>query len=361
MKKILTAIIVLAVIAVIAVLAYQNFYLTPERVTKTAIEKLLSAKSHHQATTVTIDGTFRGNPGSAKISIIADSDMADQAAPKSSGVFDGSLQLEGLQVSGAVEFKLFKDNVYLRLVKLPAMLNELKSPFDVSKYKEQWIKIPVAKYKGLMKKQPETPQVQAEEKKTEAQAQQALQDVKKWSKENKIFSKIEKLKPETIEGVNCYHYMATLNKEALIELFKILNETSGNKVTPEEIAKTNEGIRNMKDILLELWVGKSGFYLHKIKSSPIEVTPSMTGEKINLAVEALYSKYNEQFIITEPENSVDVEEIVKEIMSGFGLQKPGGHPMPNMPAMPQIPGMPNMPNMPQMPQNMPMPAPVPTQ
>lgn len=345
MKKALSTIIVIAVIAIAAVFAYQTIFLTPERVTKTALEKMLDVKSYHISGTALLAGKIKGFDINAKADIESDSDITNKNSPKILGVLNASINAQGIQLGLSSEFKTINDSTYARLVKIPELFKNTKIPIDVNKYKEIWIKIPLEKYKNAQF----------------GDSQAAMNEVKNWTKEEKIFSKIEKLKPEKINENSCYHYMGILNKEALLNLFKRLDKVSGKK-TDEKIYADN------KDINIELWISKKDMMLNKIKLAEIEIKPMGTDDALKISFEGIYSKYNVPVNITPPEVSISIEEIIGEFMKNFkigtsvpGISVPGismpGISMPgisapgisapqmplNMPAMPK--NMPNMPNM----------------
>lgn len=323
MKKVLSTIIIIAVIAIAALFAYQTIFLSPERVTKTALEKMLEVKSYHMSGAALLAGKIKGFDINAKADIESDSDITNKNSPKILGVLNASINAQGIQLGLSSEFKTINDSTYARLVKIPELFKNTKIPIDVNKYKEIWIKIPLEKYKNAQF----------------GDSQAAITEVKNWAKEEKIFSTIEKLKPEKINGNSCYHYMGILNKEALLNLFKRLDKVSGKKT--DEKTSADKAQEFNKDINIELWIAKKDKMLNKIKLAEIEIKPIGTDDTLKISFEGVYSKYNVPVNITPPEVSISIEEIMSEFMKNFKMVGPAPAPL-NMPAMPNMPNMPNM-------------------
>ena len=301
MKKALTTLIVTAVIAIAAVFAYQAIFLNPERVVKTALEKMFGVNSYHQSSTVLLAGKVKGVDLNAKADIESDSDLTDKKSPKVSGAVNIALAAQGMQIMISSEFKTLNENAYLRLVQIPELFKNTKLPIDINKYKELWIRIPLDKYKNTKDMDP----------------QAAMEEVKKWAKEEKIFAKIEKLKPEKINENSCYHYMCLLNKDAVLSLFKRLDKISGKNTDEKNYAKASEEINKLKDINIELWIAKKDMMLNKIKLAGIEIAPMNLDNAIKISFEGIYSKYNVPVNVQAPEVSISIEDIIAEFMKGF--------------------------------------------
>lgn len=318
MKKALSTIIVIAVIAIAAVFAYQAIFLSPEKVTKTALEKMLDVKSYHLSGTALLAGKIKGIDMNNKVDIESDSDLADKKSPKVFGTLNLSVTAQGIQLMFSSEYKAINDNAYFRLVQIPELFKNTKIPLDVNKYKELWIKIPLEKYKKTWKVDPQI----------------VMEEVKKWAKEEKIFAKIEKLKPEKINENSCYHYMCALNKDALLNLFTRLGKISGKNADEKTYAKASEEINKLKGINIELWVAKKDMMLNKVKLAEIEITPMNLDNSVKISFEGIYSKYNVPVNIQPPETSINIAEIIAEFMKGF--KPPAGiGPVPAPPqAMP---------------------------
>lgn len=331
MKKALITIIVIAVIAIAAALAYQAIFLSPERVTKTALEKMFAVKSYHQSGILLLAGKVKGIDLNAKADIESDSDLTDKKSPKVSGAVNIALAAQGLQLMFSSEFKKVNENAYLRLVQIPELFKNTKIPFDISKYKELWIRIPLDKYKNTKNMDP----------------QAMMAEVEKWAKEEKIFSKIEKLKTENINGNSCRHYMCVLNKEALLNLFKRLDKISGKNTDEKTFTEASQELNKIKDINIELWVAKKDMMLNKIKIAEVEIRPMNLDNSVKISFEGVYSKYDVPVSVQPPEISISIEEIIAEFLKGFKIT--GAAPTLSTPQ-----------TMPIMPPPMPVPTPVPT-
>lgn len=320
MKKALSIIIVIAVIAIAAVFAYQTIFLTPERVTKTALEKMFEVKSYHMSGTALLAGKIKGFEINAKADIESDSDITNKNSPKILGVLNASINAQGIQLGLSSEFKTINDSTYARLVKIPELFKNTKIPIDVNKYKEIWIKIPLEKYKNAQF----------------GDSQAAMNEVKNWAKEEKIFSTLEKLKPEKINENSCYHYMCILNKEALLNLFKRLDKISGKKTDEKTTTDTAQELNALKDINIELWIAKKDMMLNKIKIADVEIRPKGMDDTLKVSFEGVYSKYNVPVNIQPPETSISIEEIIAEFMKNFKIVGPASAPL-NIPVMPNMP------------------------
>lgn len=317
MKKALTTLIIIAVIASAALFAYQAIFLSPERVTKTALEKMFGVNSYHQSSKILLAGKVKGVDLNTKADIESDSDLTDKKAPKVMGVVNLSFAAQGLQLMFSSEFKAVNQNAYLRLIQIPELFKNTKLPLNINKYKELWVRIPLDKYKNTKNMNP----------------QAVMEEVKKWTKEEKIFAKIEKLKSEKINENNCYHYMCLLNKDTLVDLFKRLDKISGKNTDEKNYAKASPEINKLKDIFIELWIAKKDMSLNKIKIADVEIKPMGADDALKISFEGVYSKYNVPVSVQAPETSISIEEIIAEFMKGFKI--PAGMGMPGMGAPPR--------------------------
>lgn len=305
--KFVSVIVIIAVI-VLAFFVYQSMALSPAKVVKSMQEKLAEVNSCHYLANVSIDGKFKNVPASIKIAVDADADAFDKTNPKTSAVIQGAFKTEGVQISVSAEMKSFKDRMYLRLVEIPSALGDkAKLPLDLEKFKNKWIKIDVPRKDESGEKKMET----------------AREELKKWARENELFSKIEKLKDEVIEGNKCFHYGVIVNKGAIIDLVERMAKLSGGDVKPEDMAQLKKEMDNLKDIKGEVWIGKKNRFLYKYEVAT-EFTPEKLKETLNVAVEAVMSKYNEKMNIEAPADVLDLQEILR----GF---------MPKIPSVPKIP------------------------
>lgn len=294
----------MAIIAVVAVIllaffVYQSWALSPQRVSKSMMEKFLEVKTYHYLGSLTMEGRMQNAPASVKITVDADTDVSSKEDPKSSAVVSGLFNTQGIQVSASANMRAFKDNMYFQLVEFPSMFGQMKLPVNIEQFLKKWIKMPVSK-------QPE----EAQSKDTRGAVQEELRN---WVKEGKLFSKIEKLKDEEVSGRKCFHYEVTLNKGALYDLIQRLNKASGGKASPENLAKIKEELDKLKDLIGEIWIGKSDRHLYRFKTSA-EITTEKIPEKLNLTADISFSNYNKKMDITEPEGAVDLQEIMKGVM-----------------------------------------------
>lgn len=313
--KHLWKIILIIVIIVLLFFVYQSFALNPERVSKSMLKKMTEVNTYHYTANITIDGDVKGKTGNIKLIMNADIDSTDPNIMKTSGITNLALQTEGIQISGALEFKSFQNIAYLRLTEFPSMIGNLNLPVAVNKYKNMWIKISADKYKKI----------------DEAQAKAIQEELKKWMKDTQLFSKVEKLAPETIDGKKCFHYNITINKDSITELIQRINNVTKNPTDPEEMDKIKENLNKMGDLKAEIWIGKKDKLLYKLKTST-EITPEKLEGKINLTIDATFSKYNEKMDIQEPVEVKNLEELIGEVMPQVKV-KPGTTPAPGMPIL----------------------------
>lgn len=310
MKKIFT-VFILVLIGVGLFFIYQTMALTPQKVLhKTAME-FLKVKTYHIAANINTDGKIKENAFNAKFKIDGAVDITDKNAPKFEGLLNGDIKSTGISFSASTQIKALKDELYFQLVSFPETLGNMKIPLDLSKFKTIWIKIPVKNHQDI-----NAEFAQIDEKKLE-------EGLKRWFKERKF----EKLPDENINEKSCFHYKLTLDKTSLNDLIQILESAIKEKQAPKSKDMANRALSKVNDINLELWIGKKDFLLHKAN---LLTQALLTGaeEKINLAVELSYSKYDEMLNIQKPDISVDLESLFAQFMKG--AQLPAIKQMPDM-------------------------------
>ncbi|MFH1452661.1 MAG: DUF4412 domain-containing protein [Armatimonadota bacterium] len=302
MNKSISVILIILVIGALAVLAYQSISLTPAKVMEKMTSKLMDVKYYHYTADVDVTGTINKTEGSMKLKIDSDVDITDKKSPGLAGTLKMAVDFQGVQVSGEADITMADKNFYLKLTKIPQLLEKMKSPIAVSKFKDTWIKINLDKYKNA---NTEMPLDEAKQKEMEA-------ELKAWMKERKV----EKLPAEKVEGINCFHYGLTLDKTAIMDLIERMQKFAPADSPKQDPDKLSKQMDALSDIQLEMWIGKRDFMPHKLTAST-QITPPGQDEKINVLAIALYSNFGKKVDIQPPAESIDLEKIIAEFTKKF--------------------------------------------
>ncbi len=230
----------------------------------------------------------------------------DVAADNKEEKFKGSYNFSATgkeEASGDIETLSIGKELYIKMnsINLPDSF-----PLgDMSSFEGEWIKFP-----------------SAEEGSSQWSVQDNIGDIKD------IYSIRKELKDEKIDGFNSYHYILVLEKEGLRDLIKdSIKEEGSNPLVgsmEEQIDETVEALGNLE---IGVWIDKKENLLKKIE---IEETFTLEGEEAVLKVVSQFSQFNQLVTVEAPEESVNFEEVIFQLLMGGNLiQMPSQNVIPN--------------------------------
>lgn len=223
--KIIVGVVVLAVVGVGVSLAtriwdplWNPFRPSPEKVIEEMAEKMKTVKTVHSD--VKIELSVEETEESAfnlSVTLASDSDTTDPENLKSAVGLDIVMAFEGMQFSLAGEVKTIRETYFVKLTTIPAL--PFLQPFlamlgiDLSKMKNQWIKIDKEVLEGLQGiNQPEM---------SKEKQKRIIDKIESIFKDKKLYLVKKELPDEKIGNVKNYHYLVALNKE---EVKKVIPE-----------------------------------------------------------------------------------------------------------------------------------------
>jgi len=255
-------------------------------------------------------------------------DRSDPLNIKQNSTIDFSVETAGTSFFATAEVKEIDKKLFFKISKIP----EFFKMFIPKEYIDTWWKIDYERIEELKEDSnyagqiPELNSSKYDYKKT----REIKNEFGKIINRNNIIIFKEKLEKEIINGEECYHYKATIDKnvliEALMEMAKVIEKQSTDKQSQEsgDIKKIEEMINNIKNSLtginLEMWIGKKSFYLHKMNyDADLDVSNfyskyNLNDEKkydIKISGDVLYSEFNQTKIIEETEAESLVDKIVE--------------------------------------------------
>lgn len=332
--------------------AWNPFGLESGEVVAAMMEKMIELKTVHSSMVLEaeIDVKEPSTPrqqGQVSLRIEADEDATNVQNPKSAVNLEMSFETEGVQFSFGGEVMSFGgDEFYFKIDTLP-LLPYLSPVFemiglDIDEIKGRWIKIDQESMLEAMKiSLPESEWEQAGKELEELFGRQRRMsdEFQKKTKallfqvKDKLFSVKEELKDEKIAGQPVYHYRVVLEKEGLEELlFGFLAALQDLGEVPDEEFKEaerdleqglEEFLQAIGEIEAELWIGKSDFYLYRIKwEKEIDLADFPEAEsaegKVIIRTEIDCSGFDQPLKIEVPDDFIGFEEILETINSFYG-------------------------------------------
>ncbi len=290
LNKKLIILVVIIVIGLGGILIYQKILLTPEKVVSSMMKKMANVKTvHYKADLNSSDmKTSSGQPfSSVNLSLEGDIDSKDENDSKLTSFINGSVGAEGMELSFDTEIRFVDDVLYYIFKKVP----NIPIGIDFSLIKDKWIK-----QEAL---QQDKKELTAEEK----------DKIKKLTENAKLFSKIESLKSEKVNGVSCYKYKTTIDKKALVDYFDELSKISGGEgVFDKESFRKFLDDNLVGNIEQTIWIGKGDRLLHKTQG--VISFKNETSGNIGLNLTLVLSKFNKDVKIEAPSDAQTIQELM---------------------------------------------------
>ncbi len=360
---IITAIVVgLAAIGVGGYFAYGYFYLTPERILASVVERADSIKTYEY------NGEIRAVvTGLDELSLLAlggleDAEEAQEGAEKekesksktflvrSAGVVDATdrekpkftmnmnfaedqsakqpeLRSEGetsLNVLLGIEFRLVENVAYASAKQLPSF-----GFFDLSVLENIWIRL--GDLDDLDKEA---------EKLGEGELDSRIEGLPE-EKEKQIRELFLKERyyalsrgNEKLSGVSTHHLVFELYQEGVLKYFERIKQIlSEEELKPDERQAIEKFIKEYmpadKPIRVELWVGKRDYYPYQYKVSFIVPKTEEFPVTADISLRQTNSKFNTPVTIDAPEGAKSIEEVMGSLFGG-GLSIGGSDEIPEM-------------------------------
>jgi hypothetical protein len=314
MNKLIISIVL--ILGVLGFLAYNQGWFSPssEEIILMSLENMADQESVHAKAEVKTN--FVSEQGEAGFSLNLDTDIdnSNQEELKTSGFFNTSLAMEGINYSlEGLLVSIGKEDFYLKLETIPQI--PLISMFlDVSKLKGEWIKFS-NKY------------VQDDVN------QEGVEEISKIFQENNPLEFKEKLSEEKIDGKSAYHYLFSINKEKFKNLVIEINKSNDVPMTKEEIQEiTNEDFLNkVGGLEFKIWIDKKEKLLKRLRiENEFEIDPEenhgeqmgleITEGKIDFSFEINMSDFGKELNIKAPDEFKTLEEILSSLE---GMYSPG--------------------------------------
>ena len=253
-------------------------------------------------------------------------DKADPQNIKAKALINLALETEGATVAADLEGIGVGDNVYLKLVSFP---NFLPLPIDLTKIKDQWVKLSI---KDLQNKLAASGlQMPAN---GEDDFQTTLKNLQEIAQNKKFFDVQRRLGQEEVAGAMAQHYAVGLNKRAARDLIPAYLDVVKKSATPEQQVQAEQQIKEIKaeldanfekywqslgGFVFDVWIDKASGRLVKV-SWQKDIDPSKFSQtkedikKMNLKIELIFSKFNESFEITEPSEFKTAQELLGNLI-----------------------------------------------
>ncbi|KKQ76313.1 MAG: hypothetical protein US98_C0041G0002 [Parcubacteria group bacterium GW2011_GWC1_38_6] len=277
---------------------WSPFRIEPERVMATMVEKMKTIKTISSNINIFIENQEK-NSLSADIKVDSD---GREGTNKQSLTFTVSIEQKNNSVSISGESLIIGEDGYIRINDIPLMLSSFLGPIQ-----GQWFKYS------------QDADVNDSNKKSFEQLQKIFGD-SQWYIVEKALS------DEAVNGVKTYHYLTSLNQQAIENSFadflkeyqgEISNNSPLEQVDFQEISSSimDDILKQAGDIKAEVWIGKKDFYLYKIRTEKVLNLGSLNFPGRNIAdldIEINFSRFNEEFTIESPNNFKDLQEFLKQ-------------------------------------------------
>lgn len=348
--KIISVIVIAGVVGTVGSLylhlwnpSWNPFQEKPEVVLGKMMRNIEKVKTYHIEGKGTIDLKIPKPQYSPKIEpkieieIKGDGDQSDKNNPKLYSDIKGSLSLQGMVFKGEAESIGIGETSYIRIKEFPFAIFSYFLGEDLSGLSSviegKWIKVDPESLKEFYKEQGIASFPENKEKQKEM-----IEKIIKVFK-NKEWVKVKENKGrERIDGKNCYHYLLTINKEALKqslpEIIKIGMEYSPPPVplTPQEINEATSEIsktiddffQKTEDIDFEIWIGTKDKLPYKItfaknidmnKFKISNYSPLRGIDEINVKGEIILSDFGKKMNIQAPEKYENFDDFIMNILS----------------------------------------------
>ncbi len=346
--KIIAIIVIVGVVGAVSSLyfhfwnpSWNPFTEKPEVVLAKMMRNLEKVKTYHMEGDGIIDLKTKEAQYSPKIEIEikGDEDQSDKSNSRSYSDIKGSLSVQGMSFNGEIESIGIGETFYIRVKEFPFTIFSFFSGEDLSNLanvvENRWIKFDPESLKRFYESKGITGFPENKEKQKEM-IEKIIRILK-----NKEWVKVRENKGgERIDGKSYYHYLLTINKEALKqslpEIIRIGMEYSSPPVslTPQQLDEANSAIsksvdelfQKIGDIDFDIWISMENKLPYKItfaknidmsKFKTSEYSPLGGIEGINVEGEVVFSDFGKKINIQVPKESKDFDEFMRRLNNAF--------------------------------------------
>ena len=143
------------------------------------------------------------------------------------------------------------------------------------------------------------------------------------SKNANFIKIVKKLPSETIMGDSSYHFIFDLDRAGIIAYLQSLKEyvnsvgANDSELSAFDPTTFGEGLDDLRDFVGEIWIGRADKLPRKISLSFGVQTDENKNEKVKVTSVSIFSAWNQPVSIEAPVESVPLEELMSEMMSGM--------------------------------------------
>ncbi len=151
--------------------------------------------------------------------------------------------------------------------------------------------------------------------KDEDLTEEQREKIEELSKNAQLLTLVEDKGKEKVNGVSTYHYIATVDQDALGKLIDETNEISNSEITTEEKQALFE---LLSDLRINLWIGQNDSYIYKVVIDEFTITdPAGEGdENVTLSMEFNLSDHGDTVTVQPPAFAKSVFELFFPLMMG---------------------------------------------
>lgn len=343
--KIIAVILIIGVVGSVSSLyfhlwnpSWNPFAEKPEVVLSKMTKNLEKVKTYHIEGNGTVNLKTKESQYSPRIEIEikGDIDQENKDKPKSYSDIKGSLSFQGMSFESEIEGIGIGKTSYFKIKKFPVVIFSFYLGQDLSGLdsvvENKWVKVDQGSLKKFYESEGITDFPENKEKQKEM-----IEKIENLIK-NKQWVKVKEDKGrEEIDSKKCYHYLLSVNKEAikqsLPEIIRIGVEYSPSPapLTPQQINEANSEIskaldeffQKTGDIDFDIWIGMKDKLPYKISfSKGIDMSKFRDNsfpylleelEKIDIKGEINFSDFGKKMNIQAPKESEDFNEFMKEL------------------------------------------------
>jgi len=333
--KLLIVLIILIVLGGVAYFVAGQYIMNlfgpnPKTVISTMFTNMKAVKASHTTTEIEISATnttSKAALGKLFIAIDGSNDAIDASKPHSNFTISFGLTTPGSEYSifsANVDVITNGDKFYFKLDNLVVPDSYDKQTADIYNFMGTWIQVDQDSIKALSA----TQTGQIANPATVAQTNNS--DVAKkiqtlFSLENLVtFDK--KLKDETVNGLDLYHYSLKISKEKVKEIIDAITSSmtatgleAGSALSSVVMVQglisgfANSFVSAVGDTTMEVWIGKKDFMLYQVKIDKnidlSKISPSIKTQ-VAIKVDGINSNFDEPTMLEEPNNAQRIEDIV---------------------------------------------------
>jgi len=325
-------IIILVAIASIALyslgqffdIPYNPFAPSPERVVKNMFAKLGKVDFMHSSGRVDINASaYDGSSfGSASIAITGDVDRSDKNNLKSNQTLtiQFSVPQSSLEARIGVDLVVLGDKVYIKA-------SDTSTWQGIDSVKGVWLKLDQDSVKALSEANIQSINLQTQ---TGYNAE-IVNKIQELFAKSDMFSVENNFGNTKIDGKDVYHYLVKIEKEKMKEFLKqafqiALSQNQNNASEQTQAIAINlveASINSIADIIgdinTEMWIGKRDYMLYQAKMNRtidlglLSENP-FPANQIVIDYNLINSNFGKPIVITEPESSQKVEDVLIPII-----------------------------------------------